>query len=161
MKKIVLITFVVTIIGCTYSVYSSGMPHLKTIAISEFANKTDEFQLESDLLDALSADFIQDGRLRLVDLNPDCRLQGEILDYSNKLATYSSSGVDEYEVRILYSVEFYDLVKNKEVWKISSLVFTQIYANDETSEVKTEADAVKEIEQDLFDRIMRESLEDW
>jgi len=147
--------------GCTYSVYSSGMPHLKTVSITEFENQTDQYQLETELTDALSADFIQDGRLRLVDLSPDCVLQGEILDYSDKLATYGSSGVDEYEVRIMYSLEFTDLVKNEVIWKVNNLIFSQIYSNDENSEIKTEEDAVKKIEQDLFDRIMRESLEDW
>ena len=161
MKKIIPTIILTLLFGCTYSVYSSGMPHLKTISIKDFENLTEEYQLDTNLTDALSEDFIQDGRLRIVDIAPDCILQGKILDYSNKLATYGSDGVDEYEVRIMYSLTFTDLVKNEVIWKINNLVFSQLYSNDENSDIKTEDEAIEKIEQDLFDRIMRESLEDW
>ncbi len=161
MKKIIPTIILTLLLGCTYSVYSSGMPHLKTISIKDFENLTEEYQLDTNLTDALSEDFIQDGRLRIVDIAPDCILQGKILDYSNKLATYGSDGVDEYEVRIMYSLTFTDLVKNEVIWKINNLVFSQLYSNDENSDIKTEDEAIEKIEQDLFDRIMRESLEDW
>ncbi len=161
MKKIIIATILMVILGCTYSVYSSGMPHLKKIKITEFENKTKEYELEAKLLDSLSDNFIQDGRLRLADLSPDCLLTGEIIDYSNKLTTYGSSGVDEYEVRILFSVEFTDLVKNEVIWKSSNLVLSQVYSNDETTQIQSEEDAIEEIQDQLFERILRESLEEW
>ncbi|MFO7895727.1 MAG: LPS assembly lipoprotein LptE [Candidatus Cloacimonadales bacterium] len=161
MKNLIISLVLLTIVGCTYSVYSSGLPHLKTISIEEFENETEQYELEVSLIESLSREFMRDGRLRLVDLEPDCLLEGKILDYSNKLATYGSTGIDEYEVRILYAVTFTDLVENKEIYKSSSLVLTKIYSNSETAEIKSEEDAISEIEQDLFERIMRESLEDW
>jgi hypothetical protein len=161
MKNFIYVFVLALLLGCSYSVYSSSMPHLKTISIKDFENRTDEYQLDTNLAEALSEDFIQDGRLRIVDFTPDCILQGKILDYSNKLATYGSNGVDEYEVRIMYSITFTDLVKNKVIWETNNLVFSQLYSNDENSDIKTEDEAIKKIEQDLFDRIIRESLEDW
>ena len=161
MKNLIISIVLILLVGCTYSVYSSGMPHLKTISLVEFENQTDQYELEVSLIETLSENFMRDGRLRLVDLEPDCRLEGKILDYSDKLATYGSTGIDEYEVRILYAVTFTDLVENKEIYHTNSLVLTKIYSNNETSEINTEEEAIKEIEKDLFDRIMRESLEDW
>lgn len=149
------------VMGCTYSVYSSGMPHLKTVKLNEFENKTDQYELEIKLLDSMSEDFIMDGRLNLVDLTPDCELKGRILDYTNKITTYGSSGIDEYEVRVLFSIEFVDLVKNEIIWETSNLVISQKYSGNDNAEIVTEEEAVKEIEQDLFEKIMRESLEEW
>lgn len=149
------------VMGCTYSVYSSGMPHLKTVKLNEFENTTDQYELEIKLLDSMSEDFIMDGRLNLVDLTPDCELKGRILDYTNKITTYGSSGIDEYEVRVLFSIEFVDLVKNEIIWETSNLVISQKYSGNDNAEIVTEEEAVKEIEQDLFEKIMRESLEEW
>lgn len=161
MKNSFICIVIIVFVGCTYSVYSSGMPHLKTISLVEFENQTDQYELEVSLVESLSENFMRDGRLRLVDLEPDCRLEGKILDYSKKLATYGSTGIDEYEVRILYAVTFSDLVENKEIYQTNSLVLTEVYSNNQTSEINTEEEAIKEIEKELFDRIMRESLEDW
>ena len=161
MKKILLTTIIMIVMGCTYSVYSSGMPHLKTVKLNEFENTTDQYELEIKLLDSMSEDFIMDGRLNLVDLTPDCELKGRILDYTNKITTYGSSGIDEYEVRVLFSIEFVDLVKNEIIWETSNLVISQKYSGNDNAEIVTEEEAVKEIEQDLFEKIMRESLEEW
>ena len=73
------------LLGCSYSVYSTGYPHLKTITIQQFQNSTTEYQLENELFLDLSDKFEQDGRLSIVTLSPDCQLEGSILDYSDKI----------------------------------------------------------------------------
>jgi len=154
------IIFIVT--SCSYSIYTTSYPYLKTISILSFPNKTIKYGLEEDLLNDISDRFIRDGRLKIVSILPDCQLKGEILDYSNKIYTYGNEVVDEYEVKILFKVIFTDLKKNNIIWQNSSLSLSERYSSsDETSEFKTEEEAQKEIFKDLYETILKNSLEEW
>ncbi len=148
--------------ACSYSVYSSGLPHLKTIAVNSFDNYSTEYELEEKIYISLSEKFSNDGRLNLVTISPDCILEGEILDYSNEILGYAGSNVDEYKVQILFNIEFTDLIKNKIIWQNRSLLLSETYsATDHNINYKTEAAAVNKILDDLFDMIIRNSLEEW
>ena len=162
MKKEIILLFILIISSCSYSVYTNSYPYLKTINIRTFSNKTIKYELEENLLSSLTEMFEKDGRLKIVDQNPDCRLEGAILDYSNKIFTYGNNSVDEYEVKILFKVIFTDLKKNKMLYQNDSLVLSETYSeSDELSEFKTEEEAQKKIYQDLFEAIMKETLEEW
>jgi len=162
MKKEIILLFILIISSCSYSVYTNSYPYLKTINIRTFSNKTIKYELEENLLSALTDMFEKDGRLKIVDQNPDCRLEGEILDYSNKIFTYGNNRVDEYEVKILFKVIFTDLKKNKILYQSDSLVLSETYSeSDDLSEFKTEEEAQNKIYQDLFETIMKETLEEW
>ena len=148
--------------ACSYSVYTTGFPHLKTIAILPFENNTTEYNLEEVIFNNLTNYFENDGRLKIVSISPDCQLEGQILDYSNKILTYAGSDVDEYEVRVLFSITFTDLKKNNIIWQNKALIISETYSSsDETSEFSTEEEAQNEIIKDMFDIIIKESLEEW
>ncbi len=148
--------------ACSYSVYTTGFPHLKTIAILPFENNTTEYNLEEVIFNNLTNYFESDGRLKIVSISPDCQLEGQILDYSNKILTYAGSDVDEYEVRVLFSITFTDLKKNNIIWQDKALIISETYSSsDETSEFSTEEEAQNEIIKDMFDIIIKESLEEW
>jgi len=162
MIKKTLIIILIALSSCSYSVYTNSYPYLKTIKILTFSNQTTKYELEENLLAKLTELFEKDGRLKIVDLNPDCRLEGEILDYSNKIHAYGDNSVDEYEVKILFKVIFTDLKKNKVLYQNNALVLNETYsANDELSEFKTEEEVQEKIYQDLFDEIMKKTLEEW
>lgn len=162
MKNTIVIIFLIVLAGCTYSVYSSGYPHLKTISVKSFENITTEYILEEKVFNSLSDSFSNDGRLSLVSISPDCILEGEILDYSNEVLSYAGSSVDEYQVQILFSVTFTDLQKNIIIWQNQSLLLKETYsASDPNITYKTEELAQDKIITDLFDTILRKSLEEW
>jgi len=148
--------------ACSYSVHSNSQPHLKTITILPFANITTEYNLEEDLLNELSNLFINDGRLQIVSISPDCQLEGEILDYTDKIYTYDGSTIDAYQVKILFKIIFSDLKKNNILWQNNSLILSETYSEtDESSEFSSEAEAQNEIMKDLYDTIIKNSLEEW
>ncbi len=162
MKKSMFIIFVIISCSCTYSVYTTGYPHLKSIAITPFENKTTQYNLEENIHNSLSGNFENDGRLKIVGLSPDCQLDGEILDYLNKILSYAGSSVEEYEVRILFKINFTDLKKNMIIFKNDALQLSETYSSsEEISEFKTEEEAQEKIINDLFDYIIKESLEEW
>ncbi len=162
MKLIKMLLFVLLITGCSYSVYTTGYPHLKTVLIFPVENQTSNYNLRDMVFNSLVNAYESDGRLKLVGLSPDCQIECTIMDYSNKIATYSGSSVDEYEVRILFDVVFTDLKKNQVIWKNSSLVLSERYSlSDENSQFASEEDAQEEITNKLFDTIMKNTLEEW
>lgn len=148
--------------ACTYSVYSSGFPHLKTISVKSFQNKTTEYNLEEEIFNRLSDRFSSDGRLSIVTVSPDCLIEGEILDYSNEILSYTGSTVDEYKVQILFSISFMDLLKNSVIWQNKSLLLNETYsASNPNITLKSEAAAQQKIIDDLFETIIKSSLEEW
>ncbi len=165
MYRFLLITiFIATlcISSCSYSVYSNSLPHLKTIAIERFENKSDQFELEEELWNFLNSEFNSDGRLRVVSLAPDCMLNGVIMDYSRKIDTYDETGIEEYNVKMLFRLTFTDLTTGEIIWEKDSLILSQSYSEaDETAEFRSESDAREAIYQNLFNEVMKNSLEQW
>lgn len=148
--------------GCSYSVYSNSLPHLKSIDVMRFENNSDQFELEEEIWNFLNSEFNDDGRLRVVTLSPDCRVTGEILDYSRKIDTYDESGIEEYNVKILFKISFTDLTTEEVIWEKDSLILSETYAeNDDTVEYNSESEAQEAIYQKLFDEIMKNTLEQW
>ena len=159
--KIIMLT-VLLISGCSYSVYTTGYPHLKTIHVLPIENQTSNYDLRDMVFNFLVDNYESDGRLKLVGLSPDCHLECHILDYANKIVSYSGSSIDEYEVRVLFDVTFTDLKKNQVIWQNSSLMQSERYSlSDENSLYKSEEDAQEEIINKLFDTIMKNTLEEW
>ena len=162
MKKSLLFIFIIILCSCTYSVYTTGYPHLKSITIIPFENKTTQYNLEENIHISLSSNYENDGRLKIVGISPDCQLEGGILDYSNKILSYAGSNVEEYEVRILFKISFIDLKKNNIILKNDALQLSETHSSsEEISEFKTEEEAQEKIINDLFDYIIKESLEEW
>jgi len=151
--------------SCSYSLYSNALPHLKTIQIAEFENHSNEYALEEKMTDQLLTKFEQDRKLKIVTINPDCRLHGEIMDYSDEIKQYSSTDeIEQYEIKILFKISFTDLVKNEEIWTNDSLLLREVYLtdSDESSTIAGSADeAFENIVEDLYKEILKNSLEEW
>ncbi|HNW99865.1 MAG TPA: LptE family protein [Candidatus Cloacimonadota bacterium] len=158
-----MIFFILT--GCSYSFHSTAYPNLKKILIQPFENKTAEYYLGDDLLVSLTNQFRDDGRLRPVTLTPDCQLEGTILDFSNLPFSYDqSNSIQEYQVKILFSVTLTDLQSNQVIYENKSLLISENYSvisNEGTSSFKTKLEAEKQIYVDLFQNILKNSLESW
>ena len=165
MKKLISVMIMLLgllVTGCSYSVYSNSLPHLKTVAIEQFENKSDQFELEEELWNFLNSEFSSDGRLRVVSLSPDCILQGMIMDYSRKIDTYDETGIEEYNIKILFRLTFTDLIRDEIIWEKESLILSEAYSEEkETSEIRSEEAARESIYEKLFAEIMKNTLEQW
>ncbi|HOE91958.1 MAG TPA: LptE family protein [Candidatus Cloacimonadota bacterium] len=150
--------------GCSYSVYTSEYPHLKTILVQPFENKTVEYTLGQDAQNSLVNAFMKDGRLKINTQNPDAELRGEILDFRKRIYSYDNAGsVEEYQIQILFSVTFYDLKLNNEIYANKNLLLTRTYnpSSDNINVEKTEEEAINKILSNLFDDIIKNTLENW
>ncbi len=162
MKKFIILIFTLISISCSYSVYSGRFPNMKTIKIERFENKTVQYELDEELLSYLSSEFIKDGRLKLVEKNPDSLLKGKILNYKNEVYTYSNEIVKQYKLTIIFEVEFWNLNENKVIWNEDKLELSKIYQPDENNDLQAaEENARKQIYEDLFSKILSNTIEEW
>jgi hypothetical protein len=129
-----------------------------------FDNKSSEFSLGDIVINRLSTDFKDDGRLRMVTQQPDCQLDGSIINYSESIYSYdTANNVQDYLVAITCSVTFTDLINNKVIYENKNLQVSEIYAVSEesASRFETKDAALTEICDKLFKTIMQNTLESW
>jgi hypothetical protein len=118
--------------GCGYSLAGRGtfLPaHIQTIGVPTFTNRTQVFNLETQLTQKVRSEFIGRGRYKIVpeETDADAVLTGAVLsvvmtptsfDISTNLAT-------RFTVTMNASVELRDVREKKVIWQSSGLVFRQ------------------------------------
>ena len=109
-----------TLWGCGYQMAGRGAsqlpPHLKTVAIPVFENKSGEPTIQRPFTEALRRAFITDGRLRLVNnkTGADLMITGTLTRYSIRAVAFNTSDVAiEYWVNLEAKVLVKDQVNNK------------------------------------------------
>lgn len=164
-KKIVyLFSLLCLLAGCAYSVYSNAYPHLKKIRVEAFGNQSSDFEIASKLLNQLSLEFRNDGRLRPVTSAPDCNLAGTVLSYEEKIYSYDSANqVQDYQLNLVLAVTFTDLINNAVLYENRNLVINELYAvsNESSARFKNKEEAEQELFKALFRTLMQNSLEAW
>ncbi len=159
-KTIIILTTLIS--ACTYSVYTNAYSHLKTLKIEAFINSTDEFTLENEVLGELTDLFSKDKRLTIVNKKPNALISGKILDYSNKILASSTIEKQEFTVKILFEIQFTDIINKEIIFESKALLLSENYTADNSDlESKTEEDARKKIFSDLYEKIMLNTLEKW
>src|SRR3989304_10304530 len=98
--------------ACGYNLVGRGaslQPHIKTISIPIFLNKSGEPNIEFEITNRIRDGFIEDGRLKMVeDADSGLVLHGEIIKYSLKRVAFDSKdNIMEYwlEIRELIRLE--------------------------------------------------------
>lgn len=152
--------------GCAYSTTSVAIPpHLRTIAIPQFENSTNEYSLELDITNAVVERFVADNHLRVVDeRSADAVLRGRIILYKNSVFGISPQNLaQEYRVTIAVTVVLKDQVKNRELWSDENLVKTANYyvQNVPGQEASTELDGRKNAISKIADEILARSVQGW
>ena len=176
MKKlfsfIVILSFIGMSQGCGYTVSSTLPSHLKAIYVDSFKNAIDFSEankrnlyfpmLEVDIKNALTDQFLFNGRLKIVDEDmADLVLKGELRRYDRQALRYTDDNdVQEYRVQITVSLQLWDNSKQENMWKESSFVGQATYFLT-GSQATTEDSAVKEAIKDLAKRIVERTVEYW
>lgn len=156
--------FLLSLSSCYYSVYSNAYPHLKKIRVTAFENRSTEFALGDLLLNGLNREIRNDGRLKLVTLDPDCALDGSITAFSERVYAYDAANqVQDYQLQLTVSVTFTDLVNNQVLYENKNLSLTELYAYAEggTAKFKTKEEATDELIAKLYKTVLQNSLENW
>ena len=125
--KLFLILIAVLFIHCGIYTFSGSTlpPHLKSVAVPLFENRTPEFGIDQELTDALIDAIIEDNTLKLVDYqDSDAVLRGQIIRVTDRAGQYSQSTnqaeeAKDYRVTISVNITFEDRLKKKTLWEES------------------------------------------
>jgi len=109
--------------GCGYSLRGNLPPHIKTIAIPVFVNKTQEPAVENFITQAVVEAFVTSGQLKVVvPAEADSVLEGEIVGYRlDSLSFDPRANVREYRLLVTLNLQFRDARKNVTLWRQEGL----------------------------------------
>ncbi|MDZ7273490.1 MAG: LPS assembly lipoprotein LptE [candidate division KSB1 bacterium] len=106
--------------GCgVYSFSGSANPHLKTVAVPIFDDRTAEFGVKEQLTEAIIASFNRDNTLKLADRRvADVIVNGTILRLHEQAGVYTAEEqVQEIRVYLTVKIKCDDVKKRKVLWE--------------------------------------------
>ncbi len=163
-RKILRISFLILIGGCSYSFNLNNYPNLKTVQVDAFQNKTSEFEIDEEITDYLAGEFRKDSRLRLVNENPDCLITGKVVSYSDVPAQYDEKeNVSLRKIKIAFKIQFEDTKEKKIIWDSGSYSENENYVESGSSETiaNSAEEARQKIYEKVFNKIIQNTLESW
>ena len=159
MKKniyIFLSLFLFLAISCgPYSMHSSSLPGINSIAIPSFENETTEYDLDERLTENTVEGFVQNHSLKVLTQNDaDVVLYGTITKYSRKAYTYDEQeNIKEYISEIYVKVWLEDKSKKKNLWE-ENMKGWGVYSTTEEEAVGKDRAVVKLVE-DIINRTVK------
>jgi hypothetical protein len=117
--------------GCGYSLAGRGSflpPHIQTIGVPTFVNRTSVFNLETQLTQKVRSEFIGRGRYKIVpdETNVDAVLTAEVLSVTSTPSEFGNQQLATvYTLRMTARVELRDERDKKVLWQNPSLLFSQ------------------------------------
>jgi hypothetical protein len=157
----VIIAISLALVSCSiYSFSGSTLPgHIRTVHIPVFINSTLEPGINDEITTELSKEVLK-SQLRPANEDADAVIRGTVTRYTNQPQTFGAGGaevnVEQYIVRISTEVEFYDNVKDEQIYK-GSVSGEGLY-NFETEDEQVGRDkAIR----NLVEKIMQNSVQMW
>ncbi len=101
--------------GCGYSLGGRLPPHIKTVAVPLFANRTQEPAVEHFITRAVVDAFTTNGQLKVVGPeSADSILEGEIVGYQLQPVSFNqAANVREYRLVVTLNLRFRDVRSNE------------------------------------------------
>jgi hypothetical protein len=100
-------------------------PHLKTVAVPLFDNRSPEFGVDQKISDAVIEAVTRDNTLKIADLsNADCILRGTLMRMEDRAGQYDSNEeASTYRITLTVQAVFEDLRKKTVIWQNSFSAF--------------------------------------
>ena len=161
----VLLLVSVWISGCGYTPAPILPQHIKNIAITPFVNKTVHYGIEEKLANAVTNEFLRDGRLNIAkEQHADAVLTGTITQYVLEPVSYDEQDViQQYKLWITVNLTFTDLTTKTVLWEHNDMKGTVNYFVSPTAGelVETEDEAQDRLVDDLAVDVVRRTIEGW
>lgn len=119
--------------GCGYSLAGRGsfLPaDIRIIGVPQFANRTQIFNLETQLTQKVRSEFIGRGRYQILPeaTGVDALLTGEVSSVSVQPVSLTAQNIaSRYVITMTASVELRDVKANTVLWENPGLIFRQEY----------------------------------
>jgi len=163
--KYFIVVSIIMLFGCSYSLRTNQYPYLKTIRILPVENRTTESNIDLEVSEYLSDNFQKDGRLLQVTESPDVLLECALTFYEEIIySSDSANNIEEYQVKMNFSVKMTDLINDIVLYENKRLALSKRYATNDaitSADYNNRDDAETGIYEELFTKIIQNTLEDW
>ena len=121
--------FLMTTVGCGYTIHSSLDEKYQSVYVSAFQNQTREFGLQAPLTNAVTRKFMTDSRLQVVGRDQaDLLVEGIILDYELRGLTFDRDDeVTQFLCAVTAGVRVTDLQTGDVLWADPTMVGETTY----------------------------------
>ncbi len=102
-----------------YSFSGSLPPHLKTVAVPLFENRTAEFAIAEDLTDAVLREFTRDNSLKIGERgSADVLVEGAVISLEDRAGAFDAAEqVEDFKVYLTVQVLCTDQTKRLKLWE--------------------------------------------
>ena len=162
-SKLILLTLFGTlfVISCGYySLKGSLPPHLNSVAIPLFENRTPEFGITETLTDAVIDEFVRDGSLKITDRSAaDVLIVGSIVSVNDRAGAFDQQEtVQDIKVYVSVRIECTDQVKRQKMWDER---ITQFGSYDPAAGPSGREDAYAEAFEKISQEILNKTVSNW
>ncbi|MEW6015073.1 MAG: LptE family protein [Candidatus Zixiibacteriota bacterium] len=140
--------------GCfVYSFSPGGKSSIKTIAVTQFENKTIEAGLSGRMTELVVDAFIADGNLKIASPEQaDAVLSGSMSSYERRPKNYDENDiVTQYAVIIVFDLSLTEKGGEKEIWK-ERFSSEGIYSVENETEEDGQSRAAERLVLDIINR---------
>ena len=149
------------VLSCAYySLKGSLPPHLNTVAVPLFDNRTPEFGITETLTDAVIEEFIRDGSLKIADRSAaDVLITGSIVSVNDRAGAFDQQeAVQDIKVYVTVRVECTDQVKRQTMWDER---ITQFGSYDPAEGPGGRNDAYEQAFEKISQEILNKTVSNW
>lgn len=145
-----------------YSFKGTLPPHIKSIAIPIFDDKTAEFNIQTIVTDKIQLGFIKENILKLVEEdNAHSVLYGTIQSLQDKPFVYAEveavgEAVKEYRLTLIVEIEWFDKINNQSIFKKQFTGYSEYDPTGATDRTRDMAlsESISQVTEDVINSIL-------
>ena len=143
-----------------YSFSGSLAPHLQTVAVPLFENRTAEFGVAEELTDRLIDEFNRDNSLKIADQSAaDVLVEGTVLRIDDRAGAFTEQErVQNLQVYLTVSIVVTDQVKKQVMWEER---LTQFGEFDPAEGPDARQDGIAEAIEKTTEQILNKTVSGW
>lgn len=148
-------------VNCGFYSFSGSLPpHLNTVAVPLFENKTAEFGVSEELTDIIIEEFTRDGSLKIADRSDaDVLVEGSIIRIDDSAGAFTSDEqVQEIRVNLTVKVKCTDQAKRQVMWEER---LTKFGSYDPAVGADGRIDAINEAIEKISEEILNKTVSGW
>lgn len=159
--KILAAVSLVFVISCgIYSFKGSLPPHLNSVAVPLFDNRTAEFGVTEEMTDMLIEKLTQDGSLKIMDRSTaDVLLEGTIVSISDRAGAFTANEtVQDLRIYVTVQVTCTDQVRRQTMWEER---LTQFGTYDPSEGPDARLEGINEAIDKICEEIINKTVSGW
>jgi len=159
--KIAIPMLVLLMQNCAFYSFSGSLdPHLKTVAIPQFDNRTAEFGVAEDLTEGVINEFNKDNTLKISDRSTaDLLIEGVVLQVEDRAGAFDQNEeVQDLKVYLSVQLKCTDQVKHEVMWQER---LTQWGSYDPSLGPDARRDGIAEAIEKLGQDILNKTVANW